>query len=294
VTLITEPAEWRRVLDAGRSSGRTVGVVPTMGALHAGHLSLIRLAGAQRDLVAVTDYVNPLQFAPSEDLAAYPRDLERDCALAEEVGAHVVFAPAPAQMWPPAGRPATTVSVGALGDRLEGAARPGHFAGVATVVTKLLSLAGACWAYFGEKDWQQLAVVRRLVADLSLPAAVVACPTVRNDDGLALSSRNAYLGAAERAVAPKLYWALLAGRRSVEDGEQDPEAVRAAMAAVIGREPSMILDYGEVADPEDLTTPARVGGEVRLLAAARLGRTRLIDNISAVSPHHRAPADGGH
>lgn len=288
VRVISEPGEWRHALDAARAEGRTVGLVPTMGALHAGHLSLIRRAAADRDVVAVTDYVNPLQFAPTEDLAAYPRDLERDCSLAAEVGAQVVFAPTPAQMWPTP--PSATIRLTGISERLEGASRPGHFDGVAMIVTKLFALSGACWAYFGEKDWQQTAVVRRLATDLSLPVDVVACPTVRDPDGLALSSRNSYLSAEERAVAPTLYYALLAGRRLVEEGEDHPDAVRGAMRGVLAREPRFVLDYAEIADPDDLTPPARIAGQVRLLAAARLGRARLIDNIPATSPH---PTDGG-
>jgi pantoate--beta-alanine ligase len=281
-------------LDRHRAAGQTVGLVPTMGALHAGHLSLIRLAAAQRDVVAVTVYVNPLQFAAGEDLASYPRDLDGDLVQAGDVGATLVFAPSPEDLWPaPA---ATTVSVPALSAPLEGRARPGHFDGVGTIVTKLLSLAGPCWAYFGEKDFQQLAVVRRLVSDLSLPAEIIAGPTVRDTDGLALSSRNAYLTEAERVAAPALYYALLAGRRAVEGGERDGDEVRAAMLGVLRAEPRFAeADYLEVADPLTLLPLERVAGDVRLLGAARLGRARLIDNIGATSPYPNpsAPSAGG-
>jgi pantoate--beta-alanine ligase len=286
VRLVTDPAEWRQALDAERAAGRTIGLVPTMGALHGGHLSLLRAAGAQRHVVAMTDYVNPLQFGPGEDLAAYPRDLERDCLVAAGVGTHLVFAPPPEEMFPAV--PVTTVHPEGPALPLEGACRPRHFDGVATIVTKLLSLSGPCWAYFGEKDWQQLVVVRRLVADLSLPADVVACPVVRETDGLALSSRNAYLDAAQRHAAPALYYALLAGRRAVEEGEDDPAAVRRVMAEALGRQPLLELDYLEVADPEALTAPSRLAGDLRLLGAARIGTTRLIDNIPATSPHGRS------
>ncbi len=288
VELITDPAGWRRALDEVRSSGRNVGLVPTMGALHAGHLSLVRRAAAERDVVAVTDYVNPLQFSPSEDLVAYPRHVDRDAALAGDAGARLVFAPTPERLWPePA---AATITLRGIGDRLEGLSRPGHFGGVAVIVTKLFSLSGPCRAYFGEKDWQQTVVVRRVVSDLSLPVEVVGCPTVRDPDGLALSTRNAYLTEEERAVAPTLYYALLAGRRLVESGETDPGAVGAAMAGVLGREPRFTLDYLEVAAPHDLSPLRRIAGEVRLLGAARLGRARLIDNIPATSSH---PPTGG-
>jgi pantoate--beta-alanine ligase len=293
--VIADPATWRETLDGYRAEGLTVGLVPTMGALHAGHLSLIRLAAAQRDVVAVTVYVNPLQFAVTDDLAAYPRDLDGDLAAAGEVGARVVFAPTSDRLWPtPA---ATTVSVPSLGATLEGAARPGHFEGVGTIVCKLLSLAGPCWAYFGEKDFQQLAVVRRLVSDLSLPVEVIGGPTVRATDGLALSSRNAYLTEEQRRVAPTLYYALLAGRRAVEGGQADGDAVRAAMVAVLAAEGRFAVpDYLEVVDPHSLVPLDRVAGEVRLLGAARLGRARLIDNIGATSPFPNPAHEtaGGH
>jgi pantoate--beta-alanine ligase len=281
--VIQHAATWRERLDARRAAGRRVGLVPTMGALHAGHMSLIRRAGGDCDTVAVTDYVNPLQFGPTEDLASYPRDLERDVELAEQAGADLLFAPSPEEMWPePSG---TTVSVAALTGPMEGARRPGHFDGVTTIVAKLFNLTGPCWAYFGEKDFQQLAVIRRMVGDLGMPVEVIGCPTVRETDGLALSSRNAYLTAEERRIAPRLYYALLAGKRAAEDdGIDDPDRVEAVMAAALAREPSFQLDYAEVADPADLTRPAVIKSEVRLLIAARLGRTRLIDNVAANPP----------
>ncbi len=280
--LITALPSWRGRLDACRDEGRRVGLVPTMGALHAGHLSLIRRAAADCDVVAVTDYVNPLQFGPAEDLGAYPRRLDDDCRLAAGAGADLLLAPAPDDMWPDP--PRTTVRVAALTERMEGRSRPGHFDGVATIVAKLFALSGPCRAYFGEKDFQQLAVIGRLARDLSLPVEIIACPTVRDPDGLALSSRNAYLDAAERAAAPCLYAALLAGKRAIEeDAERDPARVARAMAGSLAREPRFDLDYAEVVDPEDLTCPKVVRGEVRLLMAARLGRVRLIDNVPATA-----------
>jgi len=283
VELVEQAAAWRKTLDAARTKGRQLGLVPTMGALHAGHLSLIRRAAAECDVVTVTDYVNPLQFGPSEDLTAYPRDLRRDCQLASEAGADIVFAPSTEELWP---RPPTTVvRVEGLSESLEGASRPGHFDGVATIVTKLFSLAGPCWAYFGEKDYQQLVVIRRMAADLSLPVEVVGCPTVRDTDGLALSSRNSYLTPEERRAAPQIYYALLAGKRAVEDdGISDPDRVTEAMAVSLSQQRLFSLDYAEVADPDDLTRPNRVDAEVRLLIAARIGRARLIDNLSATPP----------
>jgi pantoate--beta-alanine ligase len=274
-------------MDAVRSGGQRVGFVATMGALHAGHMSLIRRAAAECDVVAVSDYVNPLQFGPAEDLSTYPRNLENDCVLAGESGAAYVFAPSAAEMWPQA--PTTIVRVEGLAEGMEGASRPGHFDGVATIVVKLLSLAGPCWAYFGEKDYQQLAMIRRMVGDLSLPVEVIGCPTVRDADGLALSSRNAYLTVKERGVAAQMYYALLAGKRAVEDdGITDPDGVVEAMAKSLAKQPTFSLDYAEVADPDDLSRPRDIRGEVRLLMAARIGRTRLIDNLPATPP---IPAD---
>jgi pantoate--beta-alanine ligase len=289
VDLITTPLAWRARLDSCRATGQRVGLVLTMGALHAGHLSLIRRAAADCDVVAVTDFVNPLQFGPAEDLGAYPRNLEEDCRLAARVGAQMMFAPTTEEMWPDA--PRTTVRVEGLTEAMEGPSRPGHFDGVATIVAKFLALSGPCWAYFGEKDFQQLAVIRRMVADLSLPIDVIGCPTVRDPDGLALSSRNAYLAPDERGAAPGLYYALLAGKRQIEDdGTTDPAVVAAAMTAALELEPRFELDYAEVADPTDLSRPRRIQGEVRLLMAARLGRARLIDNVVATAP---SPIDGG-
>jgi pantoate--beta-alanine ligase len=281
--LIQEAAAWRDALDSCRAKGQQVGLVLTMGALHAGHMSLIRRAAGDCDVVAVTDYVNPLQFGPTEDLDAYPRDLERDCTVAAEAGAALLFAPTAEEMWPRP--PSTSVRVEGLSESMEGASRPGHFDGVATIVAKLLSLSGPCWAYFGEKDFQQLAVVRRMAADLSLPVEIVPCPTVRDTNGLALSSRNAYLTDEELAVAPNLFYALLAGKRAVEDDSlTDPDAVVATMVASLRKHPEFELDYAEVVDPEDLTRPRPIRTEVRLCIAARLGRARLIDNVSANPP----------
>jgi pantoate--beta-alanine ligase len=254
-----------------------------MGALHAGHMSLIRRAAAECDVAAVTDYVNPLQFAPTEDLSAYPRDVSRDCELAGEAGAQLLFAPDSQEMWREPS--VTTVHVRGLTDTMEGRSRPGHFDGVTTIVTKLLVLAGRCRAYFGEKDYQQLAIIRRLVDDLALPVEVIACPTVRDTDGLALSSRNSYLTPEERSIAPHLYYALLAGKHAVEDDSvSDPELVAKVMVDSLRPREGFTLDYAEVAEPEELTRPVAIEGEVRLLIAARLGRARLIDNVAATPP----------
>jgi pantoate--beta-alanine ligase len=281
--LVTTRDDWQRRLDEVRAGGRRVGLVPTMGSLHAGHLSLIRRAAADCDVVTATVYVNSLQFASAEDAAAYPRDLERDRELAGAAGADLIFAPSVQEMWPDP--PATAVRVSGVGEGWEGETRPGHFEGVATIVAKLFSLAGPTWAYFGEKDWQQLAVVRRLVRDLSLPVTVIGFPTVRDPDGLALSSRNAYLTQAERAVAATLYRSLLAGKRAIEDDHvDDPAQVAARMAETLAAQPAFTLDYAAAVDPDQLVTPPRLSGAVRLLIAARLGRPRLTDNLAATVP----------
>ncbi len=251
----------RKELNAARAAGRTVGLVPTMGALHEGHASLIRRSAAECDVTAVTVFVNPLQFGSSEDLATYPADLPADIATVTAAGAELLFAPSVEEMYP-GGRPTVTVHV-AGDDVLEGASRPGHFDGVATVVAKLFNLAGPCRAYFGEKDWQQLGVVRRLAADLSFPIEVIGCPTVREPDGLACSSRNVRLSPEERRAATVLYRALSTAAIAKAAGECD---VRQLMANMVAKEPLATLDYAEVL-PD------------RLMIAARFGSVRLIDNI---------------
>jgi pantoate--beta-alanine ligase len=280
--------ELRSVLDRARAADRTVGLVPTMGYLHDGHLSLMRQARAETDVVVASIFVNPLQFGAGEDLDAYPRDLDRDARLADAAGMDVLFVPGTDEMYPvPV---LTTVSVAKVSEPLEGAARPHHFAGVATVVAKLFAIVGPCRAYFGEKDFQQLAVVRRMAGDLSFPVDVVGCPTVREPDGLALSSRNSYLTAEEREAAPVVYRALRAGVASILAGERDPAAVRTLMAGIIEAEPVAKLDYAEVVDADSFRTPIPLSGNLRLLAAVRFGRARLIDNVGVTVP---APTQGG-
>ena len=286
-TLGTIP-ELRPVLDRERTAGRTVGLVPTMGYLHDGHLSLMRQARAETDVVVASIFVNPLQFGAGEDLGAYPRDLDRDARLADAAGVDVLFVPGTREMYP--APVLTTVSVAQVADPLEGAARPHHFAGVATVVAKLFAIVGPCRAYFGEKDFQQLAVVRRMAGDLSFPVDVVGCPTVRELDGLALSSRNSYLTAEEREAAPVVYRALRAGVASILAGERDPAAVRSLLAGIIEAEPLAQLDYAEVVDADSFRTPVPLAGNLRLLAAVRFGRARLIDNVGVTVP---APTQGG-
>jgi len=287
VKVATTIAETRWVLDEARREGGTVGLVPTMGYLHDGHLSLMAAARADTDLVVATIFVNPLQFAPGEDLASYPRDPEGDRAKAQGAGVDLLFCPEHAEMYP---EPIlTTVSVGGLSQAMEGASRPTHFAGVATVVAKLFAIAGPCRAYFGEKDFQQLAVVRRMAADLSFPVEVVGCPIVREPDGLALSSRNAYLTPEEREAAPVLQRALKAGAASVLAGERDPAAVTDLVGEIIAAEPLAELDYVALVDPATLEPPAGPlePGTYRLLTAARLGTPRLLDNVAL-----KVPGDG--
>lgn len=282
---VTTVAALRSRVEKARRTGASVGFVPTMGFLHEGHVSLMEAARADCDLVVVSIFVNPLQFGAGEDLDAYPRDLDRDLDLCRAAGIDVVLAPDVAEMYP---EPVlTTVTVASITERFEGASRPTHFAGVATVVTKLFGIVGTCRAYFGEKDWQQVCVVRRLVADLSLPVEVVACPTHREDDGLARSSRNVYLSPEERAAAPVLRRALDAGAALIAGGERDPAAVEAEMVRVIGTEPLVDLDYAAAVEAATLASLEVLGGEVRLLVAARVGRPRLLDNIGVTVPDDR-------
>jgi pantoate--beta-alanine ligase len=269
---------FRDACEAARAEGETVGFVPTMGYLHRGHLSLVARALEECGFVAVSIFVNPLQFGPAEDLASYPRDLDHDVAECERAGVDVVFAPSEDEMYP-AGRPEVTIDPGPLGERLEGAGRPGHFRGVGTVVAKLFGLVGPSRAYFGEKDAQQLAVLRRMVRDLDLPVEVVGCPTVREEDGLALSSRNAYLSPEERAAATCLYEALARAAWLAEGGETDAHVLKAEMAKRIGMEPLARIEYVAVVDEGTFEEVDRLRGPSRALVAAGFGKARLIDNV---------------
>jgi pantoate--beta-alanine ligase len=253
---------------------RAVGFVPTMGALHEGHLSLVRAARAASDVVVVSIFVNPLQFGPSEDFESYPRDEASDLDVLRAEGVDVVFLPSVSEMYPP-GR-TTTVSVGELGEILEGAARPGHFDGVATVVTKLLNMVRPHAAWFGQKDAQQLAVIRRLVADLSMDVEIHGEPTVREPDGLAMSSRNVYLSADERVRAASLFAALKAGARVLET-ERNVDATEKTMRDTMTAE-GVDVDYAAVVDPDDFA-PFDWEGAALLVVAGRVGKTRLIDNL---------------
>jgi pantoate--beta-alanine ligase len=277
-------AELRAALLPSHRSGRSIGLVPTMGALHEGHLSLIRRAREDCDEVVVSLFVNPAQFDEASDLAAYPRDERRDASLAAECGADLLFAPGVDQVYPPGF--ATTVSVAGLSEPLEGVHRGrAHFDGVATVVTKLLNMVQPDVAYFGQKDAQQALVIRRLVRDLDIPVRIEICHTVREPDGLALSSRNAHLDGAERARALALSEALAAAESAVATGERDAAAVAAAARAAMAPH-AIAPEYLALVSPDTLAPVGRIDGEVLVVVAARVGSTRLIDN-TLISPNGR-------
>lgn len=259
-----------------------VGLVPTMGYLHEGHLSLIRRARADCGGIVVSIFVNPTQFGPHEDFTRYPRDVPRDLRLCEEAGVDVVFMPDVQEMYPPGS--STFVEVERLQDRWEGASRPGHFRGVVTVVTKLFRMARPDRAYFGEKDYQQLQIVRRLVRDLVLDLEIVGCPTVREPDGLALSSRNVYLGSEDRQRALALSHALRAAQERLTAGDQDAAALVAAMQDVVSSTPGVELDYAAVVDPSTLVPVEVVQEPARALIAARIASVHLIDNAPLLPP----------
>lgn len=263
-----------------RELGGSWGLVPTMGFLHAGHISLVERARKENDHVGVSIFVNPTQFGPTEDLAAYPRDLPRDLALLEAAGAELVWTPPVTEVYPPGFQ--TYVTVEEVTKVLEGAARPGHFRGVATVVAKLFNVFQPDRAYFGQKDAQQAVVIQQMVRDLNFPLEVVVCPIVREPDGLAMSSRNVYLTPEQRAAAPVLYRALCAARDAWQAGEHDGEQLRRIMRAVLDVEPLAHTEYVSAADPVTLQELGDAGQGVLLSMAVRIGRARLIDNMLLV------------
>ncbi|MBK1644351.1 pantoate--beta-alanine ligase [Thiocapsa imhoffii] len=267
----------RARIGAWRAAGARVAFVPTMGNLHDGHLALVEAARAQAERVVVSVFVNPLQFGPKEDLAAYPRTLERDCERLAEGGCDLVFVPAVASVYPRGSAAQTIVEVPGLSDVLCGASRPGHFRGVATVVCKLFNMVQPDLACFGEKDFQQLLVIRRMVEDLAMPVQILAVPTVREADGLAMSSRNGYLTASERALAPTLYRVLCAARDALQTGLPVARVEQQACADL--RAAGLLPDYVAVRAAADLRTVTATDAELVILAAARLGHARLIDNL---------------
>ena len=260
-----------------RGEEKSVGLVPTMGALHSGHMRLVETARAENDVVVVSHFVNPLQFGPNEDLDRYPRDWERDRKLLQEAEVDAVYRPSAAVMYPPGA--STRVRVSGVTDALEGAARPGHFEGVATVVTKLLAAVEPDRAYFGQKDAQQVAVVKRLVADLDLGVEIRVVPTVREPDGLAMSSRNAYLNPDERKAAAAISGSLREAARAYASGEHDPHRLRALMSARLSLERLVSPEYVELVDPATFQKSGTLA-----VIAARVGKTRLIDNHDLAKP----------
>ena len=267
----------REAVREARRRGERVGLVPTLGALHAGHAGLLRAARAENGFVVVSLFVNPTQFAPGEDYESYPRPLEKDLKICRDEGVDLVFAPQPAEMYP-AGF-ATTVHVAGMTEKMCGASRPGHFDGVCTVVAKLFGIVRPDAAYFGEKDAQQLAVVRQMARDLNLAVEIRACPLVRDADGLATSSRNQYLSARERASALVLGRVLAQTRERIEAGERDAASVADGVRRLVGEEPGVALEYVAVVDPDTLADLERIEDRALVALAARVGRTRLIDNV---------------
>jgi pantoate--beta-alanine ligase len=274
--------EVRGALRRPRLEARTIGLVPTMGALHEGHLSLVAASRSRCDITVVSVFVNPAQFGEGEDFESYPRDLEADAALLADARVDVLFAPAVETMYP-AGA-STRVDPGPLGTVWCGASRPGHFVGVATVVTKLLDIVGPDAAFFGEKDFQQVRVIQRVVADLDVPTRIVGCPLVREGDGLALSSRNRYLTREDRAHALVLSRALAHAQQRVAAGDTDGAAIQAELAATVSSEPGVTLDYAAVVDAQTLLCVTDISREGRALVAARVGNARLIDNVALRPP----------
>ncbi|MBX5010587.1 pantoate--beta-alanine ligase [Rhizobium lentis] len=268
--------ELRHTLDALKRQGRTVGLVPTMGYLHAGHMQLVSRARAENDIVVVSIFVNPLQFGPAEDLSKYPRDLERDAAMLKQAGVNFLFSPGVEDMYP---RPMqTVVDLPDLGRELEGAVRPGHFAGVATVVCKLFNIVQPQTAYFGEKDYQQVVIIRRMVEDLAVPVRVIAVPTVRDVDGLALSSRNVYLSKAERRAAVIIPQTLEEAERLVTGGLADPAELETKLMTFLGREPLVKPEVVAVRDAATLEPVTTITAPVVVALFVRVGSTRLLDN----------------
>jgi pantoate--beta-alanine ligase len=284
-TLITTVHDLRQAVKQARQLDKTIGLVPTMGALHPGHGSLIRQAASECSLVVVTIFVNPTQFRPSEDFTKYPRTLDADQALCQDHGAHLIFAPSVEEMYGQssfaAGEEANSsfVEVPGLSDILEGKSRPGHFRGVATVVAKLFLQAQPDKAYFGQKDAQQLAVIRQMVRDLHFPIEIVGCPTLREDDGLAMSSRNRYLTPEQRAQATVIYHTLCEVKERVADGERDAEFLQTLMRGMLDDAPGCHRDYALIVHPTTFQTLKHIEFEAQAIIAARFGTTRLIDNM---------------
>ncbi len=275
---VIRTVEWmKQATRQAQADGRVVGFVPTMGALHAGHLSLVEAARRETSPVVASIFVNPKQFGPKEDFAKYPRAFDADRELLESAGVDVLFAPGVEEMYPPGFR--TVVNVEGLSDRLDGRLRPGHFRGVATVVLRLFEIVSPRFAYFGRKDAQQARIIRQMASDLALDTEIVTCPIVREADGLAMSSRNAYLSSAERQAAPVLYRTLARAKEMIGAGERDAARLIAAIRRVLGEESLAVPDYVEIVDSDSLEPVTMLRKECLALLAARFGATRLIDNM---------------
>jgi pantoate--beta-alanine ligase len=275
--IITAIMGMRPLADTLRREGKRIGFVPTMGFLHEGHLALMRRARQENDIVVASIFVNPVQFGPNEDLDRYPRDAEGDRAKCVTAGVDILFMPTVSEMYPE--KPSVFVTVEGISDVLEGAIRPGHFRGVATVVAKLFNIVKPHKAYFGQKDFQQCTVIKRMVIGLDLDVEVIVLPTVRETDGLAMSSRNSYLDPGQRQKATCLFRALRLGEELVKNGVREPETIKQKMRAILVQEKGVEIDYVEVADPDRLAPLERLEGRTVLLLAVRLGGIRLIDNL---------------
>ena len=277
---ITSPKDLQSHLDDLRNRQRSIGLVPTMGYLHDGHLSLIRKAKSENDAVVTTIFVNPLQFSATEDLDTYPKDLEKDTLLARDAGTDYLFTPSHEEMF--RDDVLTTVSVSQISSILEGASRPTHFSGVATIVAKLFNIVGVCSAYFGEKDWQQIQVIKRMTQDLSYRVEIKGCPIVREDDGLAMSSRNVYLTQEQRKEASNIPKSLLKAHEEIKAGERQSTVVKRIIAKELNRSSAIDIDYVELVNGENLSITNQIDEKTRILVAVRVGSARLIDNMNAL------------
>lgn len=275
--IIREIVELKKIVDEARKKGQTIGFVPTMGYLHEGHITIMRQAKSACDIVIASIFVNPLQFGIGEDYEEYPRDLAHDAALAESAGVHIIFAPTVAEMYPQGY--SSFVEVLGITEYLCGASRPGHFRGVTTVVMKLLNIVEPDQAFFGQKDAQQVIVIKRMVQDLNMNVAIVVVPIVREQDGLAMSSRNVFLSAEERSAAPILFKSLLEVRQLLQDGERDVQHLRAVIREHIIAQPTADIDYISITDLTSLKEVDKINGSVLIALAVRFGTTRLIDNL---------------
>jgi pantoate--beta-alanine ligase len=285
---ISSSAEITALARQARQADKRIGFVPTMGALHAGHLSLVRAARSRCDIVVVSIFVNPTQFGPNEDFSKYPRTFEADCAQLEKEKADYIFCPSVEEMYPAGAT--TWVTVDGLSEKLDGRSRPGHFRGVSTVVSKLFNLVQPDMAFFGQKDAAQAAIIRKMVRDLNFDLEIVVCPTVREPDGLAMSSRNTYLDTQQRKSATVLYRALMRIQMMVDRGEASTQILIAAGKQVIAEEPSVRLDYLEIVDPDTLDPVPEIGRSALIAVAAYLGSTRLIDNITVHKQNAAGPS----